>query len=133
MKRRATYYQYASDPDAWEVAAIDLTQGTSTAFFIYNIPESWPKFTQAFLVLEGFNGSLGPLPSCADLPTSGSMSYDIISFYRGVPPTYTPYTGPNLWTGSAGPPGITNFPASAPSCNWGFDVDTPNEYFLFSP
>jgi hypothetical protein len=126
-------YQYESSPDAWEVASIDFTQGYSTAFEVYNIPSTYTKFTQAFVVLEGFNGSLlGPLPSCADLSPSGSVSYDILTFDRGTPPTYTPYTGPNLWTGSAGPPGTTSYPATGPECNWGYSVNTPTETLTFS-
>jgi hypothetical protein len=125
-------YQYESSPDAWEVLVNDLTQGYYRYFYIDGIPTSYTKFSQAFIVLEGFNGpSLGPLSSCSDLPPSGSLSYGIATFDTGTPPTYTPYTGPNLWTGAAGPPGSTSYTPSGPECNWGSSVNTPTESLTF--
>jgi hypothetical protein len=50
----------------------------------------------------------------------------------GVPPTYKPYTGPNVWSPAFFPSNTGSTP-SGPNCDWGASADTPIEYLSFNP
>jgi hypothetical protein len=110
-------YQYESNPDAWQVRMDDLTTGAYAQFLVTGLPSTWPKFNTAYLVLEGFDGTTaaGPLPNCADLPSSG-LSYELATF--DAPPNYTPST-PN-WSGAAYP-ATTSYSTTGPNCNFGYE------------
>jgi len=85
--------QIATNPDAWYVAAVDLSTGVGSEYTLYNIPNTYngvtvSKFTTAAIVMpEGWseygdssNNMWGPLTTCADLSSSGSLTYQLKYF-----------------------------------------------------
>jgi hypothetical protein len=126
-------YQYASNPDAWIVGWVDITQNDYGEYFgVQGIPSTFPKFNTAYLVLEGFSdgSTFGPLPSCADLAPLGNLTYDLLTFDEGVPPTYTPFSP--TWHGAAYP-GVTSYPPTSPSCSFGWQTSGANKSLTFAP
>jgi hypothetical protein len=123
------------DPDEWEVTNWDTTTGIYTSFYVGGIPSTYSKFNTAYIVLEGFGagGETTTLPSCTDLSPADSVTYNILTFDLPTPAwnSYTPYSGPNLWSGST--LGGTDFPPSGPSCSWGTSVATPYETVRWVP
>jgi hypothetical protein len=127
-------FQYEGNPDAWEVAIWDFTQNYGAFFYVTGLSSAYPKFNTAYVVLEGWAGpgAQGQLPSCSDLPPGGSLTYNMLTFDEPKPNwnSYTPYTGPNLWSGAV--LGATANPPTGPNCNWGYAANTPAEVLSFA-
>lgn len=131
-------YRLAADLDSWQVVTIDFTQNNySTYLQVNNIPEKLPKFNTAIVALEGFGDQTinqPPLPSCADLPPSGNLTYNILTFDQPIPNpnSYTPLPAtPNIWSGSSG--AFTFFPTTGPNCGWAWAPTNTYAAFAFTP
>jgi hypothetical protein len=93
--------------------------------YLQNIPSSWEKFDTAYVALEAYASPTpvdnGPLPSCNDLPASGSLTYYIESLWEATPAWNSETPSSAAWTGS--------FESTwTPKCGWGYSQGTAYGY-----
>jgi len=113
--------QYAGNLDAWNVSAIDNTQDLNYNFYIYNIPNSWPKFTTAQTgVLEAYN------ICCNNLSPSDGIGFSLNGLYQAGPD----WNSFNDVTGTAAFSGFKNPFNYAPHCT--FTPTVSNYYTILT-
>jgi hypothetical protein len=126
----ACIYQIAKGPDEWLIEADDVSLGEYTYMYLGGIPSSWTKFNLANVGFEGHTPQTGQpgLPTCADVPASGSLTFNIIDFDKASPSwnSYKPYTGSDLWNGY-----VTTPPVS-PGCDWNYAYSSTAETLYFN-
>jgi hypothetical protein len=102
--------QYQGSPDAWQVFISDSSSGANANLDVYNIPNSWPKFTTA---QSAVNENYG-LNSCADLSPQNYLWFTSVVLEQAGPSwnSFNNVTSSTSWTIQNNTSGLS------PSCSW---------------
>jgi len=105
-----TISQYHGSPDAWQIFISDSNSGAWANLDVWNIPNSWPKFTTAQSAVNE-NYRLG---SCADLSPSNGLWFTNIVVNQAGPywNSRTDVTNSTSWTVQNNSLGLW------PNCSW---------------
>lgn len=102
--------QYQGSPDAWQIFISDSNSGSWANLDVWNIPNSWPKFTTAQSVVnENYH-----LNSCADLSPQNYLWFTNVVLEQAGPSwnSHNNVTSSTSWTIQNNSQGLF------PSCSW---------------
>jgi hypothetical protein len=122
-------WQAQSSPDAWYVTVNDNNTNLYWYLYLYNLPNTWPKFNAAYNgALEGYSDryETRSLTDCFVLPgnpTYGSELFTLLALYQAGPTwsNSNDVTGSNSWQNLDNPKGLSPGCGAWASTNIGYN------------